>query len=78
MGMGGAGREAVSAGPCFNGVLCARCLGKGQTQGKRDSAGRTQPDKPDGSDKLGRELLSSVKYSQADGNAGERGRSLGW
>lgn len=55
-----------------------KVLGQRQTQGKRDSAGRTQPDKPDGSDKLGRELLSSVKYSQADGNAGERGRSLGW
>lgn len=54
-----------------------KVLGQRQTQGKRDSAGRTQPDKPDGSDKLGRELLSSVKYSQADGNAGERGRSLG-
>lgn len=76
--MEGGGREAESDGPGFSGVLCARCLGKGQTPGKRDSAGCTQSDKPDGSDKLGRESLSSVKYSQADGNAGERGRSLGW
>lgn len=61
----------MRTGSCFNRVLRARCLGKGQTQGKRDPAGRTQPDKPDGSDKLGREPLSSVKYSQADGKPGE-------
>lgn len=61
----------MSNGPCFNRVLCARCLGKGRMQGKRDPAGCIQPDKPDGSDKPGREPLSTVKYSQADGNAGE-------
>lgn len=42
-------------------------------QGRRDQAGHTRADKPDGGDKLWRELLSSVKYSQADRNAEGKG-----
>lgn len=53
-----------------------QCAKKGRTQGRGDQAGCTQPDKPDGHDKSGRELLSSVKYSRAGGRGEGRAGML--